>query len=191
MKWSHNLILTTYWIEAFVKERTPTTNFPLQGYAQWCQSMAEGLVRLDGKTVATLTKIALYEPLRFQSFIITWWRILRWFTSAYLCRGPLAESCASNSRERNLSVLGNQRSMCGDLLRLLTQTPIQLTSRAQQLFLQVSRTKQKLSRKAQRKREVIWYHRPLEAEPFTAKDAYVWWDQRWLWKIWIQAQEIR
>lgn len=62
---------------------------------------------------------------------------------AYLCRGPLADSCASNSRERKLNVLGNQRSMCGDLLRLLTQTPIQLTSRAQQLFLEVSRTKQK------------------------------------------------
>lgn len=69
---------------------------------------------------------------------------------AYLCRGPLADSCASNSRERKLNVIGNQRSMCGDLLRLLTQTPIQLTSRAQQLFLEVSRTKQKKQRESER-----------------------------------------
>lgn len=46
-----------------------------------------------------------------------------------------------------MSVLGNQRSMYGDLLRLLTQMPMQLTSRAQQLFLEVSRTKHKSTEK--------------------------------------------
>lgn len=167
-----------------MKERTPITNFPLQGYARWYQFMAEVLVWLDSKTAATLTTIALYEPLRLLVLYNNMMKNPQLVQiRAYLCRGSLADSCAYNSRERNLNVLGNQRSMCGDLLRLLTQTPIQLTSRAQQLFLEVSRTKQKLSRKAQRKWEVIWYWRPLEAEPFTAKDAYVLWNQCWLWKI--------